>query len=274
MAHLAHARGGAGPQMAMAGRAAAPPQVRPEDIDEIGGVGDELDTISLRDVAAIRYMRHQEWLEMVLGTAIETHKITPPDIIPQNNALFKTNEPQSIKELFDKTKAEVDALEKEAAAGWNIEKPAMSEFYKKLKLHRESDAAVGADPEAYEKALAEFEREFGMTVVERKKVSKITPDLEVNTNGPKKTEHTAEPATVGEPASEPANEVPAEPSAEPSAEPAAETADSNADNADNDVDMDMPLPSAAEDAMADLGDDALMQDMLKDPDDLSDVLNL
>jgi hypothetical protein len=233
MAHMA-AQGGrhvAAPQMVPPGTAArSMATVRPEDIDEVGGVGDELDSISLRDVAAIRYMRHQEWLEMVLGTAVETHKIKPCDIIPADNSLFKSNDPKTIEEYLEKVRSEVAELEKEAADGWKDLKQMKSEFYRSTKLQQEL-GAISSEPKSYERAVGDLEKEFGVTVVERKRVTKVEPALEVNQNGPKKQDNDA--VEFGD--------------------------DITSTMGENDLEG--------------LGDDSLMQDMLKD-DVLEDVLNL
>lgn len=45
-----------------------------DDVDEAGGMGDEMDLMSLRDAAMMRYVRYHEWMELVIGTAVETSK--------------------------------------------------------------------------------------------------------------------------------------------------------------------------------------------------------
>ncbi|KAK9461503.1 uncharacterized protein V1516DRAFT_664658 [Lipomyces oligophaga] len=50
-----------------------------DDEDLVGAV-DELDSISARDISTLRYARHHEWMEQVLGTVYSSEKIISPSL--------------------------------------------------------------------------------------------------------------------------------------------------------------------------------------------------
>lgn len=45
-----------------------------DDGDEAGGMGDEMDLMSLREAAMIRYGRYHEWMELITSSAVPTSK--------------------------------------------------------------------------------------------------------------------------------------------------------------------------------------------------------
>ncbi|KAK9475561.1 uncharacterized protein V1510DRAFT_409628 [Dipodascopsis tothii] len=47
---------------------------------EKGGLGDEIDGLSAREISAARFVRHHEWMEEILGTAYPWRNIVPPDL--------------------------------------------------------------------------------------------------------------------------------------------------------------------------------------------------
>lgn len=74
-------------------------------------LGYELDTITLRDIAAVRYVKHHEWLDHVVGSAIPTDRITPPKLEP-------VKDEKTLDTELEKLQKELDSLKAEKASGW------------------------------------------------------------------------------------------------------------------------------------------------------------
>lgn len=72
-------------------------------------LGYELDTITLRDIAAVRYVRHHEWLDHVLGSSVPVSRIEPPRLFPN---VTEEDLKKTLSELETKLKAEREACAK------------------------------------------------------------------------------------------------------------------------------------------------------------------
>lgn len=166
-----------------------PPQPQPrrqvttngfgEEIDEAGGIGDELDSVSMRDIASVRYIRHHEWMELVLGSAVPTSKILPPKVIPESqkdntNGIWQFDDAESVQKLVDDLQKENDELEKNRVKESNNDR---QEFFKQgiLKLRNEFGKA---DTAADEELIKEIESKFpGTSVVDKKRVRRVNGEL-------------------------------------------------------------------------------------------------
>jgi hypothetical protein len=159
--------------------------------DANGGLGDELDSISLRDVAAVRYVRHHEWLELALGTVVPSSRIAPPKVIPQTSqpqgtgVQWSFSDSESIKAKVDSLQAEIDELQEQNAKGWShsatvstgsvkSQAAEKADFYRRMiaKL-REDFGTVSADSEYESKLINELESKFKVSVIERKRVRRV-----------------------------------------------------------------------------------------------------
>lgn len=88
------------------------PETAPLDVND-PTVGFELDSITLRNIASARYIRHHEWLDHVLGDPLPTSAIVPPDLLA---AIDK----QKVEERAKKLDEEIAELEKEKEKGWQF----------------------------------------------------------------------------------------------------------------------------------------------------------
>lgn len=66
-------------------------------------LGYELDTITLRDIAAVRYVHHHEWLDHVLGSSVPVSRIEPPRLFPE---VTEEDLKKTLEELDTKLKTE------------------------------------------------------------------------------------------------------------------------------------------------------------------------
>lgn len=76
-------------------------------------VGYELDSITLRDIASVRYVRQHEWLDHLLGSPLPTSAIIPPKITKALNS-------EEIESRMKELETEVAKLEAEKQAGWKF----------------------------------------------------------------------------------------------------------------------------------------------------------
>ncbi|KAG5359674.1 hypothetical protein CJU90_5510 [Yarrowia sp. C11] len=141
-------------------------------IGEIGADGksalhDEVDVVSPRDIAAMRYMRHYEWMELVTGaTSVGAKglKLTAPRGIPVYD----------IKKKLEETQKEVEELKSQRPTDIDDEK---SEFYKSEILRlRES---FGDDSEI--DTVKRLHEKFNLTVHESGKLRPVKVNLAVST---------------------------------------------------------------------------------------------
>ncbi|ANB11191.1 hypothetical protein AWJ20_3993 [Sugiyamaella lignohabitans] len=148
--------------------------------DANGGIGDELDGISLRDISAVRYVRHHEWLELVVGTAIPTHQIQIPKIFTpidaDNSSPWSFNDSDSVKAKLESIENEIKQLESGAKSGW-VEKPeeaAKSDFYRAgIAKLREDFGSVSKDADYYGDITLKIETKFGARVIEKKRLRRV-----------------------------------------------------------------------------------------------------
>lgn len=163
--------------------AVPPPPPRPqpakapygEDIDEAGGLGDEVDSISLRDVASVRYVRYHEWMELVLGSAVDTRRIVPPKVIPAETKDWTFNDKESLEKRLKEVENEVKELENENVD--ESQNSSLTGFYNEgiAKLREQ----FGSRDDTVENELTrELESRFpGHSVVEKKRARPIGTDL-------------------------------------------------------------------------------------------------
>lgn len=146
-----------------------------EDLDEAGGLGDEVDSISLRDVASVRYVRYHEWMELVLGSAVDTRRIVPPKVIPAETKDWTFNDKESLEKRLKEVENEVKELENDDADG--SQNTSLTQFYNDgiAKLREQ----FGSRDETVEKELtSQLESRFqGHSVVEKKRARRIGTDL-------------------------------------------------------------------------------------------------
>lgn len=88
------------------------PETAPLDVSE-ATVGYELDSITLRDIASVRYVRHHEWLDHLLGSPLPTSAIIPPKILKALNA-------DEVEARAKELEAEIAGLEAEKQGGWKF----------------------------------------------------------------------------------------------------------------------------------------------------------
>lgn len=165
--------------------AVPPPPPRPqpakapygEDIDEAGGLGDEVDSISLRDVASVRYVRYHEWMELVLGSAVDTRRIVPPKVIPAETKDWTFHDKDSLERRLKEVQAEVQELENTNNSDSNQTSSSLSQFYNdgiaQLREH------FGSRKSSVEQTLTQqLENTFpGHSVVEKTRARRVGTDL-------------------------------------------------------------------------------------------------
>jgi len=88
------------------------PETAPLDVSE-PAVGYELDSITLRNIASVRYVRHHEWLDHVLGNPLANSAIIPPN-------LMEAVDTSKLEERTKELDAEIAALEEEKKSGWQF----------------------------------------------------------------------------------------------------------------------------------------------------------
>lgn len=88
------------------------PESAPLNAEETA-VGFELDTITVRDLAASRYARYHEWLDNVLGSAVPTSRIVSKHINPPITE-------EELEKRLKETDSELKQLEEEKSSGWNV----------------------------------------------------------------------------------------------------------------------------------------------------------
>lgn len=151
--------------------------------DASGRVGDELDLISLRDIAAVRYVRHHEWLELVLGTAISTEKITAPKISTGTSGDWTRDDPESLKNKIAEIDRELKALEQrqqdiQSNKSGATDYSPTSALYTKLTNKLQDDfGKVPADADEYQENIYKELKAIGKAVVERRRVN-VVKELE------------------------------------------------------------------------------------------------
>ncbi|GMM50185.1 hypothetical protein DASB73_011430 [Starmerella bacillaris] len=76
-------------------------------------VGFELDTITPRSIAGVRYVRHHEWLDHVLENPLPVYSIVPPVV---GEGLSS----EALDESIKRAEAEIAELKKEEEEGWKF----------------------------------------------------------------------------------------------------------------------------------------------------------
>lgn len=151
-----------------------------EDIDEAGGIGDEMDTISLRDVASVRYVRYHEWMELVLGSAIDTRRIVPPKVIPEETKDWSFADKESLEKKLKEVEAEVRELEETKDDNKEgQESHSLSKFYDEgISRLREKFGSTDSDNTVENRVLSELEETFpGRSIIEKKRARRVGTDL-------------------------------------------------------------------------------------------------
>uniref|UniRef100_A0A060T077 ARAD1C05808p n=1 Tax=Blastobotrys adeninivorans TaxID=409370 RepID=A0A060T077_BLAAD len=148
-----------------------------DEIDEAGGVGDELDTVSVRDVASVRYVRYHEWMELVVGSAVETSRLVPPRVIPESSSTDKWTfaDPESVEAKLKEVQDEIKQLEAgQGPESLDKEVGAKREFYSKA-INQLRDQFGAPNSSADKEVEEEFAKALpNHTVIEAERVRKIT----------------------------------------------------------------------------------------------------
>lgn len=169
-----------------------------DDVDEAGAMGDQIDTLSVRDVATVRYVRHHEWLELVVGSGLDTNKIVPPKVIPESQSQLWTFELESLKKKLEATEQEVKLLEAQREKGWILEvnqrNKDLGDFFRQgtAKLREQFGTISDVDIEA--EMVQELEDRFQLRIIERERLKRVGIDLGLD----KPKQEQSEQANVGE----------------------------------------------------------------------------
>lgn len=152
-----------------------------DEIEETGGLGDQIDTLSVRDVATVRYVRHHEWLELVVGNAIDTNKIIPSKVIPESQSQLWTFELESLKKKLKTTQEEVETLELQKKNGWcldvNKRNKELGEFFRQgtAQLRQQFGTLSANDLET--DMINELENKFQLRIIDRDQLRRVGIDL-------------------------------------------------------------------------------------------------
>lgn len=177
--------------------------------DATGRVGDELDVISLRDIAAVRYVRHHEWLELVLGTAVSTEKITAPKISiggNNTNVTWTRDDADQLASQIAQLDKDIKDLEaKQARLQAEATSPSCTDtaaLYKRLTAKLQDDfGKVPSDLEEYQQNIIKELEAAGKTVVDKRRI-KIVKEPEPVAEQPIEPEimpiESMEPEPVGQ----------------------------------------------------------------------------
>lgn len=157
------------------------------------GMADELDSISLRDVAAMRYVRHQEWLDQVVGNNTSTSKLVQldPKIFPETTDESKWNfsDVDSLKKKLAEINGDISKLQESSADKSSME--ASSQVAKVSKEDIEQLRESFGNPESNaDDIISKFEGKFGVGLIEKQRFRKVDIKLELPqyASAPDKTE--------------------------------------------------------------------------------------
>lgn len=119
------------------------------DDEDMFGAVDELDSISARDISTLRYARHHEWMEQILGSAYQSDKIIAPGLYAARGKAAT-----DIWEGADKLKQRVAKMEEELNT--------VDEFYTRnlVEIKEMKSRAYAQMREAMEKQEAETAHEI------------------------------------------------------------------------------------------------------------------
>lgn len=144
-----------------------------EDADEVGGLGDELDLVSLREAATVRYLRYNEWMELITTTALSADKFV---MSPETTQKVE----EEVENLYIKPLLERQAKEFEE------KKPLLSEglsekvmFFKEAteKLREEFNAPIAStktdEPESKHQVEEELKKKYNLEVIDKFKITPI-----------------------------------------------------------------------------------------------------
>lgn len=144
-----------------------------DDGDEAGGMGDEMDLMSLREAAMIRYGRYHEWMELITSSAVPTSKF----VAGAASTTAVENEAQSIylNPINERMEAENKDKEKKALSEGLSERALF--FKKATQALREEFGASTASESTLEKPTHSTETElfekFGLEVISKFKLTPI-----------------------------------------------------------------------------------------------------
>lgn len=155
-----------------------------DDGDEAGGMGDELDLMSLRDAAMVRYVRYNEWMELITGTAVSTDRFKPS--LKETREAEDEAEMLYIKPILDR---QTDESEKKSLSEGLSEKAL---FFKKLteKLREEFSAPPKEDQSSTDgkgETEVELYEKYQLEVISKFKIKAICSS---STKSPSKTSST------------------------------------------------------------------------------------
>jgi hypothetical protein len=162
-----------------------------DEIEEAGGIGDQIDTLSVRDVATVRYIRHHEWLELIVGSGLDTNKIIPPKVIPESQSQLWTFELDSLRKKLETTEQEVKSLEAQKEAGWTLDvnprNKELADFFRRgtAKLREQFGTISENDLEA--EMAQELEDRFQLRIIDREQLRRVGVDLGLGKDEPKES---------------------------------------------------------------------------------------
>ncbi|KAK7207430.1 hypothetical protein BZA70DRAFT_271273 [Myxozyma melibiosi] len=142
------------------------------DDEDMFGAVDELDSISARDISTLRYARHHEWMEQILGSAYQSDKIIPPGLFAARG-----NTTANIWDGIDKLKERVAKMEEDLNS--------VDEFYTRsiVEIKETKNRAYTQMREAMAKQEAQAAQELaaeGLEEVEEKTSSSVYSSLAIS----------------------------------------------------------------------------------------------
>lgn len=153
----------------------------------------ELDSISLRDVAAMRYVRHQEWLDQVVGNNTSTSKLIQldPKIFPETTDQSKWNfsDVNSLEKKLAEINGEISELNKSVDDKAVVEGAGSVAKVSKEDIEQLRESFGNPESNA-DDIISNFESKFGVSLIEKQRFRKVDIKLELPqyASAPEKTE--------------------------------------------------------------------------------------
>lgn len=149
-----------------------------DDLEELGSSRDFVDVVSFRETSMVRYLRYHEWMELVLGTAVDTKKYvngvkSTTDIEARAKSTYleklsKGDEPS----VFDK----LTESSREKAAFFKKATETLREEFGSLSTATIGESKRSASEEQLEKELQE---RYGFVIVENTKVKPVRAEMDL-----------------------------------------------------------------------------------------------
>ncbi|VVT48931.1 uncharacterized protein SAPINGB_P002021 [Magnusiomyces paraingens] len=148
-----------------------------DDIEELGGSRDFIDVVSFRDTAMVRYIRYHEWMELILGTAVDTKQYvngakSTTDIEARAKSTYLDKVSRDDESIFEKT----EETRKAKTAFFRKATDTLKDEFGSLSTVTLGDKKRTTTEKSLEKELRE---DYGIVIVENARVRPVRADMDI-----------------------------------------------------------------------------------------------